>query len=289
MKWDLEWKTRDFWIDLACDVGGGLLFALGFYTFADNGGFAPGGVTGLAMMIRHFTGAPLGMLTLLLNVPIIAVSLPLLGRHFFAKSIRSMVIATICLDMILPLFPAYEGSQLLAAMFTGVCSGAGLGLIYMRGSSTGGMDFLIAAVKKKRPHLSFGQIIMVVDGCIVLLGGVVFDSVDAVLYGLIAVFASTFVMDRIIYGAGSGKLIIAVTDQGEAAAQLIFQEADRGCTLTPATGAFTGAAKQMVYCACSNREVFLVKKAIFRADPHAILMVCEANETFGEGFHLPEV
>lgn len=288
MKQRIEWRKQDFWVDLACDVGGGLLFALGFYTFAENGGFAPGGVTGIAMLIRHFTGAPLGLLTLLLNVPIVAVSLPMLGRHFFAKSIRSMVIATICLDAVLPLFPAYEGSQLLAAMFTGVCSGAGLGLIYMRGSSTGGMDFLIAAVKKKKPHLSFGQIVMVSDGCVVLLGGVVFGSVDAVLYGLIEVFAATFVMDRIIYGAGSGKLVIAVTNQGQKAAQHIFEEADRGCTLTPATGAFTGAAKQMVYCACSNREVFLVKKAVFRADPGAILMVCEASEVFGEGFHLPE-
>lgn len=285
MKQRIEWRKQDFWVDLACDVGGGLLFALGFYTFAENGGFAPGGVTGIAMLIRHFTGAPLGLLTLLLNVPIVAVSLPMLGRHFFAKSIRSMVIATICLDAVLPLFPAYEGSQLLAAMFTGVCSGAGLGLIYMRGSSTGGMDFLIAAVKKKKPHLSFGQIVMVSDGCVVLLGGVVFGSVDAVLYGLIEVFAATFVMDRIIYGAGSGKLVIAVTDRGREAAQLIFEEADRGCTLTPATGAFTGRDRQMVYCACSNREVFLVKKAIFRADPGAILMVCEANEVLGEGFH----
>lgn len=288
MKVKIEWKTRDFWIDLACDIGGSLLFALGFYTFAENGGFAPGGVTGIAMMLRHFTGAPLGVLTLLLNVPIVAFSLPRLGRSFFIKSIRSMLLATFCLDVVLPLFPAYDGSQLLAAVFTGVCSGAGLGLIYMRGSSTGGMDFLIAAIKKKRPHLSFGQIVMAADGCIVLLGGVVFDGMDAVLHGLIAVFAATFVMDRIIYGAGSGKLVIAVTNQGQKAAQHIFEEADRGCTLTPATGAFTGAAKQMVYCACSNREVFLVKKAVFRADPGAILMVCEASEVFGEGFHLPE-
>lgn len=288
MSWNIGWRMRDFWIDLACDVAGGLLFALGFYTFAENGGFAPGGVTGIAMLIRHFTGAPLGVLTLLLNVPIVVVSLPTLGRHFFAKSIRSMVIATVCLDVVLPLFPAYAGSPLLAAMFTGICSGAGLGLIYMRGSSTGGTDFLIAAVKKKRPHLSFGQIVMVSDGCVVLLGGVVFGSVDAVLYGLIAVFAATFVMDRIVYGAGSGKLVIAVTNKGREAAQRIFEEVDRGCTLTPATGAFTGADKQMVYCACSNREVFLVKKAVFRADPNAILMVCEANEVFGEGFHQPE-
>lgn len=288
MKQNAVWKTRDFWIDILCDIAGGFLVALGFYTFAENGGFAPGGVTGVAMLIRHFTGLPLGMLTLTLNVPIIAFSLPLLGVGFFGRSIRTMLIGTVFMDLVMPCFPVYEGSQLLSAVFTGVCAGAGMGLIYMRGSSTGGVDFIVAAVKKKRPHLSFGQITMLLDGVVVISGGLVYNNADAVLYGLVSAFASTWVMDRILYGAGSGKLVIAVTNHGEQAARYISEMVDRGATITEATGAFTGSARQMVYCACANNEVYMVRRAIFRADPGAMLMVCEATEVFGEGFHLPE-
>jgi uncharacterized membrane-anchored protein YitT (DUF2179 family) len=95
-------------------------------------------------------------------------------------------------------------------------------------------------------------------------------------------------MDRIIYGAGSGKMVIAVTDHGMRAAQNISDMVDRGSTLTPATGAYTGLAHEMLYCACTNREVVLVRRAIVKADPRAMIMVCEATEVFGEGFHLPE-
>lgn len=277
-------RRNELLVDLLYDICGSIPFALGFYTFAENGGFAPGGVTGIALIIRHFTGSPLGTTTLLLNIPILLCTARLLGKKFMLRSVRTMLISTVFLDVVFPLFPTYHGSQLLAAVFTGVCSGAGLGVIYMRGSSTGGSDFIIAAVRKVRPHLSFGVITLAVDGLIILSGAFAFGSVDAVLYGLIEVFASTIVMDKIIYGAGSGKLVIAVTNHAEAAAQSISTAVDRGCTITPAVGAFTGKARQMLYCACSNSEVFPVRRAIFQVDPGAMLMVCEANEVFGEGF-----
>lgn len=277
-------KAKDFAVDTLYDVVGTALFALGFYTFAEKGGFAPGGLTGIAMIIRHFTHAPLGTLTLLLNLPIVLCTVRLLGWRFYGKSIRTILISTVMFDLVFPLFPVYEGSQLLSALFTGVCSGVGLGIIYMRGSSTGGTDFVIAAVKKVRPHLSFGQVTLVLDGVVILAGAIAFGSVDSVLYGLVAVFAATVVMDKIIYGAGSGKLIIAVTNHGAAAAKAISDAVERGSTLAPATGAYTGIAREMLYCACSNSEVFLVRRAITRVDPGAIVMICEAAEVFGEGF-----
>ena len=267
-------NVKDFAVDTLFDIVGTALFALGFYTFAEKGGFAPGGITGIAMIIRHFSGAPLGSLSLLLNAPIVLGTVKLLGWRFYGKSIRTMLISTVMFDLIFPLFPVYEGSQLLSALFTGVCSGAGLGIIYMRGSSTGGTDFVIAAVKKVRPHLSFGQVTLILDGCVIVAGAVAYGSIDSVLYGLISVFAATIVMDKIIYGAG--------------AAQAISDAVERGSTLAPATGAYTGLAREMLYCACSNSEVFLVRRAITKADPGAIVMICEAAEVFGEGFKAHE-
>lgn len=285
-----KYTWRELGWDLLCDLVGSILFAMGYYTFAEGADFAPGGMTGIALLIRHYLPMlPLGTLTLALNVPVILACLPVLGRKYLFQSLRTMVISTLVMDVVFVRLPVYTGSPFLAAVFTGVCAGAGLAIIYMRGSSTGGSDFIIAAVKKKNPHLSFGQITLVLDGIVILLGWPVFGSIDAVLYGLIAVFATTIVMDKIIYGAGSGKLVIVVTDQGNAAAaaRAIAEAVDRGTTLAPARGSYTGQPKEMLYCACSNNEVFAVRRAVYGVDPRAIVMICEANEVFGEGFKAP--
>ncbi len=272
--------------DTLYDIIGCALFALGFYTFAEQGGFAPGGMTGIALMIRYFTGAPLGALVLCMNIPIILICGRLLGRRFFLRSVRTILISTFMMDVVFANLPLYTGEPLLAAVFTGICSGAGLGVIYMRGSSTGGSDFIIAAVKRIKPHLSFGQITLVLDGIVIMMGWPVYGTINAVLYGLIAVFAATIVMDKIIYGAGSGKLVIAVTDYGKDIAAAISQSVERGSTLVPATGSYTGVAREMLYCACSNNEVFQIRHDIASVDPRAIIIICEANEVFGEGFSL---
>ncbi len=282
--WVKTLNYKAFGKDIAYDFLGSCLFALGFYTFAENAGFAPGGITGISLMIRHFTGVPLGAMMLLLNVPIILICAPMLGRKFFVHSMRTMLISAFVMDVIFARLPLYEGDPILAAVFTGICSGAGLGLIYMRGSSTGGVDFIIAAIKKKHPHFSFGQITLFLDGIVILMGWPVYGTINAVLYGLVCVFAATVVMDKIVYGAGAGKLVIAITDVGAPIAKAISDSVERGSTICPAIGSYTGQAKEMVYCACSNSEVFRVRDAIHDTDKKAIVMVCEASETFGEGF-----
>ena len=281
-------RWRSLAADLACDVAGSILFAMGIVTFASKAEFAPGGISGLALLVNHFVPIPIGIGTLLLNVPIILVSYPLLGRSFFLKSIRTMIVSTFFLDVVFPALPVYDGNRLMAAIFSGVCMGAGLSIIYMRGSSTGGQDFLIHAAKKLFPHISFGQIVLAMDGLIILAGGPVFQNIDAVLYGMVSAFATTYVMDRIMYGAGSGKLVVVVTTHGMEAAQQIGQQLDRGSTMLKAIGTYSGTERQLLLCACSNREAYKVTSIVHRLDDSAMVMVCEASEVYGEGFRLPE-
>lgn len=282
-------KAKNLTLDLVYDVGGSILYCLGVYTFAINGGFAPGGVSGLALILNHFTGWPVGTTSLAMNLPIILVSYRKLGRRFFLKSLRTMLISTAFMDLLFPLFPAYNGSRLLAAVFSGVFMGAGLAIIYMRGSSTGGADFLVHAAKRQFPHLSFGQITLWMDAAVILAGWGAFGDIDAVLYGMIAVFASTIVMDKIIYGAGSGKLALIITASGQAVADAIMDATERGATLLDATGAYSGEGRTMVLCACSKNEIVQVRTAAHRVDHTAMVMICEANEVFGEGFRPPEL
>lgn len=278
-------KVKQFWIDLLLDVAGALMFSIGFYTFAENGDFAPGGVTGIALLIREFFPMlPLGLLSFAINVPIILACWPILGKKYMFRSLRTLLLVTFIMDGILSRFPVYTGDPLLASLFTGVFAGIGLGLIYMRGSNTGGSDFVVAAVKKKHPHLSFGQVTMAMDAVIIFLGWPVFGKVDAVLYGLISCIAYSLVMDQMMYGVGSGKLVIAITDDGQRCANAISDAVGRGATIVPATGSYTGAAREMVYCACSNSEVFRVRHAVNEVSPDSMLMVCEASDLYGKGF-----
>lgn len=282
-------RWKELATDLAFELAGSVLFGVGVYTFALKGAFAPGGISGLALIINHLWGLPVGAVTIALNVPIVLATWPVLGRLFFFKSLRTILISNLIIDVVLPLFPVYEGSRLLAAGFSGVVMGAGLSLVYMRGSSTGGSDFLIHAAKRKAPHISFGNISLMMDGAIILLGVPAFGDIDAALYGMVSAFALTIVMDKIIYGAGSGKLVLVITTQGQAVAKAIDAAVERGSTLVDVTGSYSGLPREMVMCACSNNEVFKVRLAAHRVDRSALVMICEANEVFGEGFRPPEV
>lgn len=282
-------KRKELFKDILYDVIGSFIFGLGVYTFALKGEFAPGGITGLALIINYITGLPIGIMSLVLNIPIILGTFRILGRKFFLKSLRTMVISSAIIDGILPLIPVYEGSRLLAAVFSGILMGGGLAVIYMRDSSTGGADFLIHAAKRKAPHFSFGQISLILDAAVILLGIPAFGDIDSVLYGMISAFALTIVMDKIMYGAGSGKLALIITDYGKEVAQAIDQSVERGATLVDVTGSYSGNKKDMVMCACSNNEVFKVRSAAHQVDANAMVMICEANEVFGEGFRAPEV
>ena len=281
-------RIQNLMLDLVYDVVGSLIFGLGLYTFAREGGFATGGFSGLGLMLNHLTSLPIGMLTLLLNIPLIILSYRTLGRFFLLKTLKTMIIQTLILDLVMPLFPTYRGNPLIAALFTGVLMGAGLGIIYMRGSSTGGSDFLILSLHKVLPHLSVGQFSLMIDFVILILGALVYGNIDAALYGLISTFACSQVMDRVLYGAGSGKMAIIITNHGMETAQAISDEIERGSTLIKAIGTYSGDGRDMLLCACSKNQIFKVRAAAHKVDERAMVMITEVDEVYGEGFKSPE-
>ena len=277
-------RMKNLALDLGADVIGSILFAAGIYTFAGAGEFAPGGISGLALIINHLWGLPIGITSLALNAPIILFSFRLLGHRFFLKSIRTMIMNTIFVDFIFTHIPVYKGDRLTAALFAGALLGAGLAVIYMRGSSTGGAAFLIMSVKKLRPHLSLGQVTMVLDLLIILLGWPVFGDMDSVLYGIVAAFATSLIIDKVMYGMGAGKLVQIITNDGPAVANAISESTERGSTLIRAVGSYTGQDRDVLLCACSKSEAYKVRAAAHRVDPKCFVMITETSEVFGEGF-----
>lgn len=270
--------------DIFYDTAGSILYASGIWTFAKNADFAPGGISGLSLILNYIWGLPMGLMTLVLNVPLAAVSYKVIGKKFLLKTMVSMVISTVFLDGIFPMFPVYQGHRMLAAVYSGVCLGAGMALFYMHGSSSGGIDFIAMVIKKKKPYFSLGMITMVMDIIIIALGWPVFGDVDAVLYGVASTAVSTIVVDKILYGIGAGTLAIVITEQGQKVAQNIRETAKRGVTVLEGTGSFTGGRRAVLLCACSKPEAYRVKNAVQEADEKAFLMFTETSEVFGEGF-----
>lgn len=277
-------KIRELSIDLICDIGGSVLYALGIYTFAKTGNFAPGGLSGLALILNHLCGIPIGIMTLILNIPFVILSYKIIGKDFLFRTARSMIFCTVFLDMIFPHFPVYTGSPFMAALFSGLCIGAGLSLFYMRGSSSGGTDFLIMSVKALRPHISIGTVTIAIDFIVIMLGWPVYGSVDSVLYGLVAVFATSVVVDKVMNGLGAGTFAIIITTDGQLVADRIGKVLERGSTAIRARGTYTNDRKEVLMCACSRSQGYILRRTVHEADPGAFVMMTETSEVFGEGF-----
>ncbi|EOQ37379.1 MULTISPECIES: YitT family protein [Clostridia] len=278
-------QTKELMWDVLADIAGGLFYALGIYTFAKTANFAPGGLSGLALITHHLWGLPIGIMTLVFNIPVILLSFRLLGKRFLFKSLRSMIVCTLFVDFLLPaVSPPYTGSPLLAALYSGIFLGAGLAVLYMRGSSSGGTDFLTMSVKVLRPHMSLGAVTMIIDLIIILMGWPVFGNIDSVLYGIVATGVTSIVIDKIMYGVGAGKLIIIISDHGQEVADKIANAIDRGSTLIRAIGTYTGSERQVLLCACNKSQAFKVRSAAHEVDENAFVMITETSEVYGEGF-----
>lgn len=281
-------KNQNFFMDLLLDIGGAVLYSIGIGLFAQNASFAPGGISGLALILNHLWQLPVGLSTFVMNIPLVLVSYRYVGRRFLLRSLQSVLLCTIFLDLVFVHVPAYTGNPLLAALFSGVFIGVGMSVFYMRGSSSGGADLLTMTIKVIKPYLSIGVVTMAIDFVIICLGWPVFGSIDAVLYGIASTAATSIVIDRILNGASMGKLLLIITEQGSAVAKEIDAQCRRGATLLQARGCYTGSEKNVILCACANAEAHKIRMAAFALDPNAFIIVAQTNEIFGAGFISPE-
>ena len=279
----INWK--EIGMDILIDIVAGMVIAIGIYNFALYANFPVAGFSGMAIILYHLLGIPVGAGTIILNVPVAIFCYKFLGRTFFLKSVKSMVISSFLMDYVSPLLPVYEGDRLLAALCMGVLTGVGYALIFMRGSSTGGQDFISVAIRKVKPHMTLGVITFVLDMMTIVLGSViVFKDVDGFIYGLIVTYLMATVMDRIMYGIDEGKMTLIVTDKGKEVSGKIDEYLDRGSTIIKGTGSYTGQEKDIVMCASNNKEMYTIKRLARQVDPKSFTIIMESNEVVGEGF-----
>lgn len=279
------WYVKKWSVDIGIDIFGGVLIALATYNFAAASEFPVVGLNGIALIFYHLWGLPIGKVALILNIPIALCCFRILGRNFFLRSLRTILITSFLMDYAAPLFPVYQGDRMLAAICTGVLSGLGFALIYMRDSSTGGADFVMLTLKALNPHLTLGKIAFAMDAFIVVLGTVIVSKdIDSLIYGMIISFLLSTVVDKVMYGIDAGKMTLIVTDYAKEVAQKIDEVTARGATFLKAEGSYSGDEKDVVMCACNNKQMYSIRNAVKEIDPKAFIIIMESNEVLGEGF-----
>ena len=272
-------------LDIMADIAGGLLIGFGTYNFTVALEFPMVGISGIALIFYHLFNIPIGISSMVLNLPIALICYKFLGRHFFFNSIRTIIITSVIIDTVSPMFPLFTGDRMLAAICAGVLSGFGYGLIYMRNSSTGGTDFVIMSIKKVKPHLTIGKISFALEALIIIAGTLaVSRQIENLIYGMIISFIMSTVMDKVMYGLSAGKMTLVVTRKSEEVARRINEETDRGCTFIKAQGSYSEEEMDDVMCACSNKQMFAIRAAVKEVDPDAFIIIMESNEVVGEGF-----
>ncbi len=273
--------TEIFW-----ELVGSFLVAISVINVAAAAKFPMTGFSGLALIMNRLFQLPIGLTIVVLNVPVALLCYKLLGRGFFLRSVRCLIISSAMMDYLAPLFPVYQGNHMIAAICAGVMGGLGYALIYMQNSSTGGTDFAIMAIKAVKPYISLGKIAFLSDVGIILLGGWLFQDVDGMVYGMIINFLYAVMVDKVIYGVNSGKLALIVTEHGATVSKAIDDCCGRGSTILRGEGGYRQDAKQVVMCACDNKQMYFVQQTVKQIDPSAFTIVLESNEVHGEGFHM---
>ena len=255
--------SRESLSEIGIEILGSFLIAIGIYNFAVNAQFPMTGFSGISIILYRLFGLPIGLTTIALNIPVALLCYKLLGRGFFLRSLRCMVISSLMIDYLAPLLPVYEGSRLLAAICTGVLAGFGYAMIYMKNSSTGGSDFIILAVKALKPYLSLGKIAFWSDVGIILVGGILFKDVDGIIYGMIVNYLFAVAVDKVMYGIDAGKLALIVTEKATEVTSTIEDCCQRGSTILNGKGGYQQDEKHVVMCAdnfpfsgCAGNEIY---------------------------------
>ena len=263
---------------------GAVIYALAFDWFVAPNQIAMGGVTGLAQIVNALVPVlPVGVLSILVNVPLFLAGWRLLGGRLLVSSLYAMAVSSLAIDVIawMHTFPPMD--PILATLYGGAGKGVGLGLVFSQGATTGGTDIIGKLLKLKFPWLPIGKLVMIPDMVVVILAAVVFGTVNAALYGLIQMYLLSKVMDMILYGWDTSRVAYIITDRWEETVQGLL-DMNRGVTLLQGKGAYTGAEKQVLLVAFRQREIVPIKRMLREIDPKAFFIVCDAHEILGEGF-----
>lgn len=260
-------------------------FVMGFAikNIYDPAGLVTGGVSGVAIILKDLAGIPLWCTNTMLNIPLFLASLKLKGWKFLKRTFVATAALSVSLYVIPEMALMPKEDMLLTALFGGLISGVGTGLVFMAQSTTGGTDMLAALMQKAMPQYSISQIMQVLDAMVVLVGAAVF-GIRPALYALIAIYGLARVSDGMLEGLKFSKMVFIISDYCEPIASAIMEEMSRGVTGLDARGMYSKEKRQMIYCVVSKKEISQLKDLVREHDKKAFVIVSDVREVLGEGF-----
>ena len=268
------------WIALASAI-----YALGFCWCYEPNQIGFGGITGVGQIINHFLPwAPIGVVVIILNVPLFLLGWKFIGGRLLVTSLFAMAVSSIFIDLIAAVHTFQPMEPLLGCIFGGVLMGGSLGIVFLQGATTGGTDLIARLMKLKLAWLPMGKLLLIIDLLVIVAVAVSFRNFSSALYGLVALYISTIVMDGVLYGLDNARVAYIISDKYQAITDAIIHDMDRGVTILHGEGAWSGAEKRVLLVAFKQRQIVALKRTVKEIDPTAILIVCEAHEVLGDGF-----
>ncbi len=277
-------RRIDALYDFAAIIVGCFLTAASIVIFTVPNNIAPGGVSGFATALAHFTPISVGWWSLLLNVPLVLAGWRMIGFKPLAKTVIATVLLSAMIEVMTAFIPGYTNNILLASVLGGVLLGAGVGILFLRGLSSGGTDLLGIMLLRIFPNIPIGTLLMLLDTFIVAVAVFVFKNIDVALYSIVTIFVSSKVIDSMMAGMNYAKVIYIVTDIADIVTEVINTQTDRGVTIMPAKGGYTGEDKSVLMTITRRIALSQTLHLIKKADPKAFIFVLDATEVHGEGF-----
>ena len=273
---------REIWniliITAGCAISG-----MGISLFLVPNRIAPGGITGLATIIYHWTGRPVGITSLAVNLPLFLFGFRVIGSAFGLRTIA----ATLLLSLFIDLFartPPITDDPLLAALAGGTLMGLGLGLVFRRNATTGGTDLAARIIHNRFRWLSMAQLLLAIDVLVVLTAAAVFRSYELPLYAAVTVVINSKVIDTVAVGINFSKAAHIISAQPDQVAARLLDELNRGVTGLTARGLYTDSPREVLVCVLTARQVPSLRRIVKETDPGAFVYISETREVFGEGF-----
>lgn len=265
-------------------VLGCAVFAVGFNLFLIPNQINAGGLSGASLLLVHLLKfGSVGLFTAVLNIPLFILGYRSIGKHFFFLSLLGMLVSSLMIDL-LAVLPRPETDTFLGALAGGVCCGTGIGLVFISGASTGGVDIIARLLKTKFPQFPMGRLIFFVDMVVVVLTGVVFRDLNKALYSAVTLYVSSIVVDTLIYGPDHSAVALIISEKHGEIADAIGRDLQRGVTVLPGTGYHTQQDRPVLLCAVRKRQVTQLKATVCSIDENAFVILQEAHQVLGSGF-----
>lgn len=264
---------------------GAILVAISVDLFLVPNDVVAGGITGLAQILNDLLGTPIGVVSLLINIPLLALGFRYLGVVFGVRTIYATVALSLAIDLLVPFVQPYVGEgrdPLLYTLYGGVLDGIGIGLVFRAQGTTGGIDIIARFLQRWR-GIALGRSLLVMNGLVFAAAAYLF-SLDKLLYALLVAFISGRVIDVVLEGAAYARQALIITQQPERMRRAIIERLDRSVTLLEAEGGYTSTTRTVLLSVVAQSEISLLKAIIREHDPDAFVIVGNVNEVLGEGF-----